>query len=117
VSTTLSIDSRLEGPETGLLSLTGEVDVANAPEFRQSALHLLAGGAKRLVVDLTGITYMDSSGLGALVGLLKRLKESGGKLAIAGPQPQVKRLFEITGLNQVFPLFDDVGSALREVGA
>ena len=116
MTTPLRIESRTEQNGTSLLSLTGEVDVANAPDVKQAAVALSATGNTRFVVDLSGVTYMDSSGLGTLVGILKRLKESGGKMAIAGASPQVRRLFDITGLNQVFALCDDVPSAMKEVG-
>jgi len=111
----LKIDARTEGEETAVLSLTGEVDVANAGQVRNSALKLMSTGIKHLVVDLNATEYMDSTGLGTLVGLLKRMKESGGEVVIAVAQPRVKRLFEITGLTQVFRIYDDVDAALKEV--
>ena len=117
MDTQLEIASRMEGTETGVLSLSGEVDVSNVQRVREAALELLERGAKNLVFDLAGTEYMDSSGLGVLVGLLKKVKELGGTLAIAAAQPRVKRLFEVTGLNQIIPLCDDVEGALKEVGA
>jgi anti-sigma B factor antagonist len=115
MATPLEITSRVEGDQTGLLTLAGELDVSNVAEAREAARKLLDDGSSRLVVDLARVTYMDSSGLGMLVGLLKRLKESGGAMAIAGPVPRVKRVFEITGLHQIFALCDDVTAALKEV--
>ncbi len=112
MTTPLKLESRLETGETAVLSLAGEVDVANVAQVREAALKLLSTGVKHLVVDLAATEYLDSSGLGALVGLLKRVKEIGGDMAIAGPQPRVRRLFEITGLNQVFALHNDVAAAL-----
>jgi anti-sigma B factor antagonist len=106
MATPLEITSRVEGDQTGLLALAGELDVSNVAEAREAARKLLDDGSSRLV---------DSSGLGMLVGLLKRLKESGGAMAIAGPVPRVKRVFEITGLHQIFALCDDVTAALKEV--
>lgn len=117
MDTQLEIASRMVGAETGVLSLSGEVDVSNVQQVREAALKLLERGAKNLVFDLAATEYMDSSALGALVGLLKKLKELGGTLAIAAAQPPVERLFVITGLNQVFPLCDAVEGALKEVGA
>ena len=114
--TALRIDARMEGAETGVLALTGEVDIANTQQVRDAALKLIAGGAKNLAVDLSATEYLDSAGLGTLVGLLKRIKERGGRMAVAAPQPVVRRLFEITGLNRVLPVCDDVGAALKEVG-
>lgn len=117
MDTQLEIASRSVGAETGVLSLSGEVDVSNVQRVREAAVELLEGGAKNLVVDLAKTEYMDSSGLGVVVGLLKKVKELGGTLAIAAAQPRVKRVFEVTGLNQVFPVRDDVEGALKEVGA
>jgi len=115
MTTPLKIGARTEGDAIAVLSLTGEVDVANAAQVRDAALKLVGDGAKRLIVDLTGTEYMDSTALGTLVGLLKRLKESGGEVIIAAAQPRVKRLFDITGLAQVFRIYEDVSAALKEV--
>lgn len=117
MNNSLHIDSRQAGNDSAVLSLQGEVDVANSEQFRNAALSLLASGIKRLVVDLSGTDYIDSAGLGILVGLLKRVKESDLKLLVAGAQPRVQRVFEITGLNQVFAMRADVASALQEVAS
>jgi anti-sigma B factor antagonist len=115
MATALKIEAHTTESGSGVLSLRGEVDVANSHEVRDAALALVGGGARGLVVDLTGTAYLDSAGLGILVGLLKRSKEADFKLAIAGAQPAVQRLFEITKLNRVFPMHADVASALQEV--
>ncbi len=111
----LKIESRKADTDRAVLSLQGEVDVANSHEVREAALALLGSGVRTLIVDLTKTDYLDSAGLGILVGLLKRARESELRMVIAGAQPQVRRLFEITRLNQVFPMHDDVASALQEV--
>jgi anti-sigma B factor antagonist len=115
MTTPIKIGARSEDSETAVLSLAGEVDVANAGQVRDAALKLIAGGTKHLVVDLTSTDYMDSTALGTLVGLQKRLRESGGEVTIAGAQPRVSKLFEITGLTQVFRTYEDVSAALKEV--
>jgi len=91
------------------------VEVANASQVRDAALKLVSGGRKYLVVDLSGVEYMDSTGLGTLVGLHKRLREAGGQVLIAGAQPRVRKIFDITGLTQVFRMHEDVSAALKEV--
>jgi len=111
----LQISSRREGNDSAVLSLQGEVDVSNSELVRNEANSLLADDIKRLVVDLSATEYLDSAGLGVLVGLLKRVSESDLTLIIAGARPQVRRVFEITKLNRVFTMRDDVASALREV--
>ena len=115
MSTPLKIESRLEGKDAAVLSLAGELDVSNVAQAREAALKLLAGGIKRLVVDLSNLEYIDSSGLGMLIGLHKRQKESGGTLAIAGARERVMRVLKITGLEQILILYDDAGAALKEV--
>jgi anti-sigma B factor antagonist len=111
----LQIESRKEAGDSGVLSLRGEVDVANSQQVRDAALTMIKDGAKRLVIDLSGTEYLDSAGLGVLVSLLKRTRESDLTLVIAGAQPRVQRLFEITKLNQVFIMRENVASALQEV--
>jgi len=115
MTTPLKIDAHTEDDDTAVLCLAGEVDVANAGHVRDAALKLMSDSVKHLIVDLNATEYMDSTGLGTLVGLLKRMKESGGEVLIAAAQPRVKRLFEITGLNQVFRIYEDVAAALKEV--
>jgi len=116
MATPLRVGSRLTGEGSAVLSLAGEIDVSNTPEVREAGVKLLSDGATRLVVDLSQTEYMDSAGLGTLVGMLKRVKEAGGAMTIAGPQPQVRRLFEITGLDQIFAIYGDLGTAMKEVG-
>jgi anti-sigma B factor antagonist len=115
MATSLKIDARTEGPEIAVLCLAGEVDVANAAQVKESALKLIANGPKCLIVDLNATEYMDSTGLGTLVGLHKRMKEADGEVVIAVSQPRVKRLFVITGLTKVFRIYDDAATALKEV--
>ncbi|MFB3881034.1 MAG: STAS domain-containing protein [Armatimonadota bacterium] len=115
MATPIKIGARSVDDDTAVLSLAGEVDVANASQVRDAALKLIADGAKHLLVDLSAIEYMDSTGLGTLVGLHKRLRESGGEVTIAGAKQSVKRLFDITGLMQVFRMHEDVSAALKEV--
>lgn len=115
MTTQLTVESRREEPNLAVLSLLGEVDVANVAQVREEALRLLAAGVKGLVVDLGGVEYMDSSGLGMLVGLQKRMREADGKLALASPRPRVERLLDITGLARIFAVYEDVEGALKEV--
>ncbi len=112
----LKIESRMEGGDIGILLVTGEVDIATKESLRESAQRLLADGAKKLVVELSGVEYMDSAGLGVLKGLRSQLVESGGMVAIAGARSFVAKLFAQTGLDQAFPMFPDLAAALQEVG-
>jgi anti-sigma B factor antagonist len=116
MTTQLKIESHTEGERAVVLSLSGEVDVSNTARVSEAALKLLEGKIKLLLIDLVGVEYMDSSGLGTLVALLKRVRESGRDMAVAGARPRVRRVFEITGLDQVFTLHEDVAAALKEGG-
>ncbi len=112
----LRIEARMEGEKVGVLSLSGEIDIATKDQVREAAEKLIAGGARSLLVDLAEVEYMDSSGLGVLKGLRSQLVEAGGKVGIVSPQSYVKKLFERSGLDQVFPIYDDLGAALEEAG-
>ena len=92
---------RLEtvGPIGGcaVLQVTGEVDVYTAPLLREQMRELAAKGAVHLIADLSLVDFLDSTGLGALVGGLRLLREASGSLALVISTPRILRLFQITG--------------------
>lgn len=106
----LGIDVTDRG-DWAVLSVTGEIDVATAPQLREELVELVADGRNRIVVDLSGVDFLDSTGLGVLVGGLKRVRTHDGELSLACAQPRVRRVFEITGLTQVFPIHETVDAA------
>ena len=73
---------------------------------------MIAKKPKRLVVNLSGVTYLDSSGLAVLIEAMQNVEKYGGKFALAGMQETVRSIFEIARLDQVFHIFTDVDSAL-----
>ena len=91
---------------TGTVVATGEIDLASSNEFRTANHGLIDDGARDIVVDLTGVSFIDSSGLGVLVGSLKRIHELGddASLVLRGLGGAALGVFEITGLDQVFVL-------------
>ena len=89
----------------------GKLNAANAGTFRLATAKLVEDGATRLVVDLARVSFVDSSGLGALVGLLKRVGNAGD-LAVADLQPAVRRMFELTRMDRVFRVFPDAASGV-----
>lgn len=95
-----------------VLAVTGELDVATAPRVRQEAVRLASEGARKLVLDLSGVSFLDSTGLGVIVGILKRVRTHGGELALAGAEPQVRKVFEITRMTDILPLHDTVEAAI-----
>ncbi len=90
--------------------LDPRLDVYAADAFKAAALDVLPDGAKRVVLDLAMVTFMDSKGLGVLISLLKSLGE-GGAIHLAGVTPQVRKVFTLTRLDKVFPLHDSVAAA------
>ena len=99
------------------ISLAGEVDLYTAPEFKQQLLDVIGQGAKDVVVDFSNTTFIDSTTLGVLVGGIKRLRPSGGSLALVCTDQNIRKIFEITGLDRVFPIHDSREAALNEVAA
>lgn len=94
-----------------VVSASGEIDVATAPPLRDRLQALTASGRSTVVVDLLGVTFLDSTALGVLVGALKRCRESGGDLPLVITEPRILKVFEITGLTKVFTIYDSVDTA------
>jgi anti-sigma B factor antagonist len=82
----------------------GEVDVATAPALRDELYRLIEQGTSEVVVDLSGMDFIDSTGLGVFVGALKRARESGGGIELRGLQPSARKVFDITGLSSAFTI-------------
>ena len=98
--------------DCAVLRVTGEVDVYTAPMLRDQIRELAAKGAVHLIADLGGVDFLDSTGLGALVGGLKRLREAGGSLALAISTPRILRVFQITGLTKALAAERSVEDAI-----
>jgi anti-sigma B factor antagonist len=94
------------GPGEYVLSPHGDVDLYTAPELRAELNRLIDLGARRIVVDLTTATFIDSTTLGVLLGALKRLRPTGGELSVVCADPNIRRIFQITLLDRVFSIFD-----------
>jgi anti-sigma B factor antagonist len=110
-----TIDIRLQSEKKGdwsVLHVGGEVDLFTAPKVKEQILDLLNAGTTNLVVDLEQVTFMDSTGIGVLIGALRRLREREGALALVCPQGPVLRVLEVTGLHKVFDIFDSVDKAI-----
>jgi len=107
----LVIDTRMVGDKP-VLDLSGEVDSYNSPRLREKMLALIEAGTPNLIVNMTGVDYIDSTGLGTLVAGLKRATEKGGSIRLVCPNEQINKVFTITGLVKVFPIFDDEAAAI-----
>jgi anti-sigma B factor antagonist len=85
-----------------VLTARGEIDVYTSPDFRRELQTLLEGSVTRVVVDLGAVDFIDSSGLGVLVGALKRMRERDGMIVLRAMTPSTKKVFDITGLTDLF---------------
>jgi anti-sigma B factor antagonist len=102
--------------DTYVIALTGEVDLYTAPEFKQQLLEVIGRGAKEVVVDFSDTTFIDSTTLGVLVGGVKRLRPNGGRLALVCSDRNITKIFEITGLNKVFDIYETRDAAVGSIG-
>ncbi len=103
--TTLTDDDRT------VVAIRGEVDVHTAPRLRAYFVDLVNSGCHHLVVDLDGVGFIDSTGLGVLVGVLKRVRGEGGSLRLVFTHERILKIFRITGLNNVFSVHASIAEA------
>ncbi len=97
-----------ERGDVTVVAVKGEVDLYTASALKERIADLVSAGRTRLAIDLAGVEFMDSTGLGVLIGGLKRCKEAGGWLALVAPREPVVKVLSITGLDKVFAIHEDV---------
>tara|TARA_Y100000590_G_C14930081_1_gene717143 strand:- start:96 stop:446 length:351 start_codon:yes stop_codon:yes gene_type:complete len=101
--------SVVESDTWTILRVVGEIDMATGPDLRQHIVGQIQQGNTKLVIDLASVEFIDSTGLGVLIGGLKRARSQGGDLRVSGVQGRIERLFELTGLGNVFSIVDAEG--------
>ncbi len=106
-SMNLDVASR-EAGDYLVFELKGEVDLYSAPTLKQAVYDAIDNGRTKLVLDLDALEFMDSTGLGILVASLKRLSTEGGQLKLVCTRDSILKLFEITGLDKVFDIYETV---------
>ena len=104
-----------EHGEVAVIVLAGEVDLYTAPELKQELIRVIEQGVDSVVVDMTDTSFIDSTTLGVLVSGLKRLRPNGGRLALVISDRNIRKVFDITGLDRVFPIYDEQPEALAAV--
>ena len=109
----LSLDTRHEGGHT-IIEVGGEIDVYTAPKLRDRISELVADGNYHLIVDLEKVDFLDSTGLGVLVGGLKKLRTFDGSMQLICTQDRLLKIFRITQLAKVFAIYDSQAAALAE---
>ena len=112
----LSLSARTIADRT-VLEVGGEVDVYTAPTLREKIVSLVDGGARVMIVDLTHVEFLDSTGLGVLVGGMKRLRGIGGDFALVCDQEKLLKIFRITGLDRVFTIYGSRDEAVAGIGS
>ncbi|MGH3345009.1 MAG: STAS domain-containing protein [Carbonactinosporaceae bacterium] len=110
----LSLSTRAVG-DRAVIETAGQIDVYTAAQFRQEINDAIDAGKKHLIIDLNQIVFLDSTGLGVLVGGLKRVRTLNGSLSVVCSDPDVLRPFQITGLDKVFAIHDTVDRAVEAV--
>jgi anti-sigma B factor antagonist len=91
-----------------LVAIAGEIDLYTAPHLQSEFTRLLQDGPSRVVIDMSGVDFCDSTGMNVLLSALKRMKERGGSLHVAAPRPAVRKILQVTGLDSVFTVHDEV---------
>jgi anti-sigma B factor antagonist len=107
----LTLNRRTEGPFE-IVEVGGEIDVYTAPRLREAVVAAIEEGNTRLVIDVEKVEFLDSTGLGVLVGALKKVRADSGTLDIVCTQERILKIFDITGLDKVFGLHRSVAEAI-----
>jgi len=106
----LKVSCRSQGDHT-IMSVTGEIDVYTAPRLQGALAEALAGeDPVRIVVDMCGVGFCDSTGLSVLLAAQRRAREGGGGLELAGPRPAIRKVLQLTGLQTVLTVRDDIAT-------
>jgi anti-sigma B factor antagonist len=106
------LESITVGGDCAVLRVTGEVDVYTAPQLRESVIRLLVNGVLHIIADLRDVDFLDSTGLGALVGSLRRLRIRDGSLTLVADTDKILLIFRITGLTHAFTLRPSIPDAI-----
>lgn len=113
----LSVSTRTTDSGVVVVEVDGEVDVYTAPTLRQHLRDASTGSAPRVVVDMARVTFLDSTGLGVLVGAMGRVREADGTLHLVVSSDHILKVLRITGLDALIPVDDTLESALAASAA
>jgi anti-sigma B factor antagonist len=111
------IQERTVDDRATILAVEGEIHVSTAPEFSAVLSATVGDGPMSLVLDLTGVMFIDSTGLSVLLNALRQVTHAGGQMAVVCSNPTVLRLFEITRLDTTFDIHAELEPALAAVQA
>jgi anti-sigma B factor antagonist len=112
----LTVSTRND-PGCAIVAASGDVDISTSPDLREALANVLAAGNRSLVVDLSAVRFIDSTGLGVLVGAYTAVRNAGGRLALVNDHAAVLKVLSITALDEVLsvrPTLDKAVAAVRE---
>jgi anti-sigma B factor antagonist len=107
----MDIQKRIEG-DIAILSLEGRLDLSSAPALKETSKEVLAHQSKKMILNLGRVDFINSSGLGALVSVLKEVRSNQGSMKLTNLAPYVKEIFDITQLSNIFEIYSDESLAL-----
>src|SRR5437773_12301075 len=110
----LEVETRTADNGITVVAPTGRLDVAGAPALKEAISEVVKNGPPRLVIDLEGVSFVDSTGLGSVIAALKLVRGSRGDLRLAAPNQQVRVVLELTTLDRVFAYYPTVEDALTD---
>lgn len=96
-----------------VVAASGEIDVSSAPQLRDVLVGLIEGGDRRLIMDLDAVDFIDSTGLGVLVGAVRRARAADGDMRLVCSNSRLLKVFSVTGLDEVFAITESVPEAAR----
>jgi anti-sigma B factor antagonist len=96
-------------PRSAAVVLDGEIDISTCPAIRRFLMAAISSGDVRLAVDMSGVTFIDASGIGVLVAAANRARQAGGGLSLLAPSPQVRRLLDVFHLDAILPAAQRLG--------
>lgn len=102
-------------PEVPRVKVDGDVDLYTVTLLKETVQSLMDKGHNDIIIDLENVIYMDSTGLGALVGIYRRLREKKGKIRLICPNPQIGRIFHSTGLSQLFYFYENESEFIKAI--
>ena len=108
----ISVDVK-EADKTVEITVNGEIDAYTAPKLRETLFPLSEENGVQMIVDLTGVSYMDSTGLGVFVGVFKNVRANDGHFKIVGLSERLQRLFEITGLSDIIDISSQIEGGVQ----
>ncbi len=114
------MDINIETEELGacsVINVHGDIDVYSSPKVKETINALIEKEAYKIIINLEDIRYIDSTGLGVLIGALKRVKEHGGNITVVCSNPQIKKVFTITGLVKIFGIYSSNEEAAESLKA